>query len=186
MDFSKQGLQHVDHIENKHFEKLYAATYYHEYEKQLIYDFKYNQKPYLAKEIASMIVSKLGDKEYDAIIAVPLSKEKFEKRQYNQAVEIVKYMSYELKIPSLKKTLIREKDTLPQNDLSPLERIMNLNDAFVIRNSESVKDKKILLIDDIYTTGSTVDICAKTLVLGGAKSVDAAVFARAVFDDKND
>ncbi len=186
MRFAESGLQEVEDIENKYFEQLYAATYYYELEKNIIYDLKYNQKPYLAKIIAPMIIEKLGEKDYDGIIAIPLSREKHKKREYNQSYEIAKYISYELKIPLIKNVLLRVKETKPQNNLNPLERIINLSDAFRVENKRRIEEKKLLLIDDIYTTGSTVDISSKELVMNGAKLVDIAVFSRAVYEGESD
>lgn len=92
-------------------------------------------------------------------------------RGYNQAEIIAKNLGQDLKIPCNSRILSRAKVTRPQKDLTDDERFHNLKLAFKVKNREEIVGKKILLIDDIYTTGATIDSCAKALLDEGASKV---------------
>ena len=113
-----------------------------------------------------------------ALIPVPLFKRKLKKRGFNQAEEIAKELSRVLKIPLISDNLIKTKETPPQVNLSEKEREENLKNAFFCKNPALIKQKKIFLIDDVYTTGSTMEECAKTLKQSGAKEIWGIVVAR--------
>jgi len=76
--------------------------------------------------------------------------------------------------------LVREKYTKPQTGLNRKERVKNIRNAFVMADSEKVNGKKVLIIDDVYTTGATTNECARVLLKHGAQSVDVLTLARAV------
>ena len=99
-------------------------------------------------------------------------------RGYNQSEELAKELSKTLKIPLILNNLIKIRATFPQIKLSAKERQENLKNAFSINNPEELKNKKIFLVDDVYTTGSTMEECAKTLKESGAKQVWGIAIAR--------
>lgn len=109
----------------------------------------------------------------DYVIPVPISRGRFIQRGYNQAEIIGRAFSKELKLPILAKGLCRAKGTSPQKDLSDKERILNMKDAFRVPSQmkDKIQGKNILLIDDIYTTGTTIDSCAKVLMDQGAGTI---------------
>lgn len=107
----------------------------------------------------------------DLIVPVPLHLFRFMERGYNQAEIIAKNLGQDLKIPCNSRILSRAKVTRPQKDLTDDERFHNLKLAFKVKNREEIVGKKILLIDDIYTTGATIDSCAKALLDEGASKV---------------
>lgn len=155
--------------------------------KKIIYQFKY--EPYLkdlAEIIASVLIEyfiKIGNNtlpfwENSILIPVPLDKNKFKTRGYNQSEELAKELSKKIEIPLIVDNLIKMKPTLSQMELSKVEREKNLKDAFAIKNPESLRGKKIFLVDDVYTTGSTMQECAKVLRKSGAKSVWGIAIAR--------
>lgn len=111
------------------------------------------------------------------IISIPLHHKKELSRGYNQALLISKALSRELKIPECSGVLKRIKYTDAQSLLKKGDRSINVKGAFRVINSDMIKDKSILLVDDILTTGSTANECSKVLKEAGARIVDAAVIA---------
>lgn len=109
--------------------------------------------------------------DIDLVVPVPLHWYRFIGRGYNQAEIIVRSFSKRLRLPLDDKVLCRKKMTLPQKDLTDEERVRNLELAFRVKNQEVIQGKRILLVDDIYTTGSTIDSCAKVLLECGAIEV---------------
>jgi len=112
------------------------------------------------------------------LIPVPLAKRRIRWRGFNQAEEIAKNLAEYLEIPLINDVLIKTKETLPQIDLAEEARKENIKGAFLIKNEEKIKGKKILLIDDVYTTGSTLEESSRILKKAGAREVWGAVVAR--------
>ncbi len=182
-----------------HLDGLYfAVSYKNNLAKTLIHQFKY--EPYikeLATSLALLIIThfNLIQKEFPpenhVLIPVPLTKKKLKKRGFNQSEEIAKELAENLparigyaegvaggKIPLLLDCLAKEKETPPQMELSKEARLENIKGVFEIKNPEKIKDKKILLVDDVYTTGATMEECAKVLKKAGAQEVWGIVVAR--------
>ncbi|MCX6720940.1 MAG: ComF family protein [Candidatus Staskawiczbacteria bacterium] len=173
---------------------LYFALSYKEktLTRNLIYQFKY--KPYLkdlAKTLASIIVEHLvisGKNTNDiwensVLVPVPLDSKKIKDRGYNQSEELAKELSVVLNVPVVLNVLVKIKQTDSQKGLSKTEREKNLQGAFAIKSCstsdvEQLSGKKVFLVDDVYTTGSTMTECAKTLKTGGAKQVWGICLAR--------
>jgi len=163
----------------------FALSYQNNLVQKLIQQFKY--EPFikeLAKSLASLIIThfqllnnKLDFSEF-VLTPIPLDKKKLKQRGFNQAEEIGKELSNFLKIPLMSNVLLKIKETLPQIELSEEEREENIKGVFSVRNNELVSNKKILLVDDVYTTGSTMEEGAKTLKESGAKEVWGVVVAR--------
>lgn len=148
--------------------------------KKLIYDYKYYDKAYYYKMFGNILLEYIESnnyKNYDLITSVPLHRSKLNKRGYNQSKLIAKYLSSHLNIKYVR-CLKRIRKTDVQNTLSKKERKINIDGAFSIVNKHIIKQKKILIIDDIYTTGSTIDECSKILVNNGAKNIYALTIAR--------
>ncbi len=116
-------------------------------------------------------------KDIDLIVPVPLHKQKKFKRGYNQSSMIVKGIARITNKNFDEKVIKRIKNTETQTHLHLHERIENVKNAFKITKSEKIKDKKILIVDDVCTTGSTVNEIAKTLLIAGAKKVNLATLA---------
>lgn len=162
--------------------------------KKLICQFKY--QPYLkelAETLASIliehfVISQKNTNEIwnnSVLIPVPLDKNKQKSRGYNQSEELAKELAKVLKIPVISGYLIKTKSTKPQMELSKEEREKNLLNVFSINlKSGGVSDtpplsgKKVFLVDDVYTTGSTMEECARVLKDAGAKQVWGIVIAR--------
>lgn len=153
--------------------------------KKLILNFKY---PPLIRDLAETLAIlildhlKLIGKEKDfkdfVLIPVPLGKKRLKWRGFNQAEEIGKILAKNLKIEILSNVLLKGRETLPQVELSERERKENVKGCFFVKNGV-IKNKKILLLDDVYTTGETMEEAAKTLKKAGAKEIIGMVVAKA-------
>ena len=107
----------------------------------------------------------------DVIIPIPLWKKKEKERGFNQSALLAEAVSDIIGIPFENEVLIRNRKTVPQKGLSRSKRSDNLRGAFSLGKGSSVENKKIVLVDDIYTTGSTVYECSKILYGAGADKV---------------
>ncbi|AOT70033.1 ComF family protein [Geosporobacter ferrireducens] len=170
-----------DCMMTKHFfTRSYTCVVYDEEIKTLLYRLKYGKQRYLAYHMAEMMTAKIKEKELEQmhwIIPVPLHTAKKRQREFNQSEIISQYISRQTGWPMDEKNLIRIKDTATQNKLSREERKINMKNAFQILKPEKIKAKKILLVDDIYTTGSTLNSCSKELLRAGALDIYAITFA---------
>lgn len=142
--------------------------------KKSIYRFKYNNKREYAKVYANEIAlhhrRQITEWNAEGIIPIPLHKSKMKSRGFNQAEVLAKELSKQLSIPCYNNFVIRTKKTLPQKSLNDKQRINNLKNAFKIKEND-VKLSKIILIDDIYTTGITIDSVAEVLKQFGVNEV---------------
>jgi ComF family protein len=113
------------------------------------------------------------------IVPVPLHKSRKCWRGFNQAEEIAKKISKEIKIPIVSENLFRVKKTFPQVEMNDHQkRLENITGAFNIKNLKVFQDKKIILVDDVYTSGATMEECAKVLRNAGAKEIWGIVVAK--------
>lgn len=108
--------------------------------------------------------------DFDCIVSVPLSKARFNERGFNQAEVMAEYCAQALDIP-IQKALRRCRDCVPQSSLKGIERIKNVRNAFEVVGE--VSGKRVIVFDDIFTTGSTVNECARVLREAGAKQIAA-------------
>lgn len=142
--------------------------------KQSIYRFKYHNKreygKFYGKEMMARLEQIVSGWNAEVLIPVPLHPSKLRKRGYNQAEIIALNFGREMGIPVNTTILRRNKKTLPQKELNDKERLKNLESAFIITTND-VKYKRIILVDDIYTTGTTIDSCAKALIDAGAEKI---------------
>jgi len=150
--------------------------------KELIHVLKYNgyESPagYFALPIAELIESEPALQDHDYICAVPLHPVRRRERGYNQAELIASCVAYLTGLP-FEMPVVRKVNTLSQTLLSKARRVKNLNGAFRIKKTSQVAGKKILLLDDVFTTGSTLNEIAKTLRFAGASKITAITVARA-------
>lgn len=163
------------HQREHYFEQGFACFEYKEEIAASIFRFKYKQARYLGKGYTQLMASHLGAKlrklNCDYIIGVPIAKAKMRERGYNQADILAQYLGEKLQIKWIKDGMRRKKHTKPLKSLNAHQRKKVLEDVFVIDRDWCVCGKKILIVDDIYTTGSTIDEMSKVLKKYGAKSV---------------
>jgi len=176
----------------KELDKLYfAATYNEKLVQAVIRIYKYQYAKELSETLADLIIAhfKLMDKfpllsptvaDSFLICAVPLHKSKLKQRGFNQAEEIAKHLSKFLNIPFLSDILIKTKKTLPQMSLNKEQRLKNISDCFKINpeKKNQIINKSILLVDDVFTTGTTMEQCAKVLKQNHALKIWGVVVAR--------
>jgi ComF family protein len=147
----------------------------------MIHRLKYRNQLILAEPIGKLLgntlTKKLVDFHPDLIIPVPLHITRLRQRSYNQALEIARPLAHQSGIPLDTATLLRIRATSPQQGLSAEDRRKNLRQAFKV--SSSIAGKRVLLIDDVLTTGETARACSKALVAAGANEIRVVVFGRA-------
>lgn len=150
------------------------ALYEYESIAGSIYRFKYGGRQEYAEFYGEEMANLLGDFvrgiKPDALIPIPLHKSRQRKRGYNQAALLARTLGRRLDVPVLEGYLLRVKNTMPLKRLNPKERQNNLKKAFKIAQND-VKLKTVMVVDDIYTTGSTVDEAAETLLDCGVERV---------------
>ena len=124
----------------------------------------------------SMIVEKI--KTYDTIIPVPISNKRKMERGYNQSFLIAKKIAKSLNLEIINNCLYKNKNIIEQSKLNKEDRQKNIQGVYKLINKEKLKNKKILLIDDIYTTGSTVNECSRTLRQADIKEIGVFTIAK--------
>jgi competence protein ComFC len=154
------------------FRAAYSCFQYEGMGKELIHTFKYKGRLEIGELLAEYMHQKLKDEgiRADYIVPVPIHQSKLQKRGFNQSQVIAKQLSLKMGIPLIE-CLIRTKETARQYDLGRVERFKNVFNAFEGDLSYNIENKIILLVDDIYTTGSTVDECSKVLQVMGASCI---------------
>jgi ComF family protein len=161
---------------------MYSVFMYKEKARDLILKFKYSGKMFLAKDFGAQMADKFKQLPFydkiDCIVPVPLNIVRRIKRGYNQAELLSREISKLTQKPVIRRSLYRKKMTKPQFKLSKEERIKNIKGSFFVKNKERIRNKTILLIDDIITTGATVSACAAALKKSGAKKVYVLSLAR--------
>jgi ComF family protein len=167
-----------------HFDSARAALAYEGASRDLIHAFKYRNKTHLRRALAILTMEKLSDfirsHRPDLIMPVPLHRNKLAGRGFNQAVLLGEIFSERLKIPLDRRNLRRIRWTEPQVNLAAGDRRANVKGAFAINDSNLLKGCRVMLVDDVLTTGSTVDECGKVLKAAGAADVTVITVARAL------
>lgn len=164
-----------DCTKRMHFYEFGMAVFlYNDDIKESIYRFKYhNQRTYAdfyGNAMAHRYGKTIKDLGIQALIPVPISRKKKTIRGYNQAELMARSLGRELNIPVDNEILERNRNTVPQKELNFEERRNNLKNAFKISRN-GIEYNKILMVDDIYTTGSTIDACATALKNAGVREV---------------
>lgn len=155
-----------------HFDGLVAPFLNSGQAKESFYSYKFNSNlsavDYFAENMALFFKENFGDIKIDMICYVPLSKKQLKERDFDKCELLSQRVSKLLNIP-MEKAILKNENILTQHNLSIDTRFENVRNAY--RIVKNVKGKKILLIDDIKTTGATLDSCAKELKFAGAKEV---------------
>jgi ComF family protein len=152
--------------------------------QEAIYRWKYEGKTYLTPFLAEWMAEGLNrywePDSHDLLIPVPLHPQRLRQRGFNQALLLVKELSRQTGIPYPKTILQKKKSTIPQVNLSGVEREKEVRGTFHVIGREGLLGKSVLLVDDVYTTGATVNECSKVLLRGGAERVDVLTLAHAI------
>ena len=162
-------------------EHIYLFQYTGEI-RDTILQYKFNEKSYIYRTFLELIKNNENIcaqiKKYDIIIPVPISKKRLNTRGYNQSSIIAKNLAKELNIEYSEKILIKTKDNKPQSEMKQYTRKSNVSGVYKVINKERINNKKVLIVDDIFTTGSTVDECAKVLKENNAQSIGVFTLAK--------
>jgi len=143
--------------------------------------FKYHGKVALADALGLLMSAALPFlPEIDLLMAVPLHPSRLKEREFNQSLLLADRLNRRLRLPLSYGNLVRVRHTQPQTALSRRARLKNLRRAFLVLRPQEVAGKKILLVDDVATTGTTVNECAKALRKAGAADVYIETLARTI------
>ncbi|MBI5893147.1 MAG: ComF family protein [Deltaproteobacteria bacterium] len=145
---------------------------------EAIHKFKYNAKTSLAKPLGLLMAERLPLNNYNVIVPVPLHKRRLKERGFNQSLLLAREISKKHNTPIDYLNLKRIRFTEPQINLKGEERLKNVRGSFAVEDARVFKNKNILLVDDVYTTGATVMECSKVLKKSGAKDIFVLTLAR--------
>ncbi len=172
----------INEYNNRNFSKHLYIFKYEGIIRNKIIEYKFEDKGYLYKMFAKIILSDKKTcnfiKKYDVIIPVPISKKRKKKRGYNQSELVANEIAQKLNQDIWTDIIIKKKDNKPQSELNKLERIKNVEDIYEINKPIEVKNKKVLLLDDIYTTGSTVNEIARKLKHNQTQEIGVITLAK--------
>lgn len=178
-------------IAPKHYRRVRAALLYTDSCARLVHRFKYEGKIQLARPLGRILFRCLQQHwqphEIDWVVPVPLHRRRLKRRGFNQVEQMVRQWAPSGREPSGARgapevaweLVTRTALTRPQTELGRKERLTNLRNAFQLKQSRSLEGKRLLLVDDVYTTGATVGECARLLRGHGARRVDVLTLARA-------
>lgn len=175
-------LNQLDFYKNSFIEEHFYLFLYTGIMREKILQYKFKEQTYLANMILEFCIKneKLYRffKKYDIICSVPISKSRKRKRGYNQSELIAKKISKITLLHFEKNIIMKVKNNTPQSKLNKKQRQENVKNVYKIQNQQKIKNKNILLFDDIYTTGATVNECAKVLKNAGCKNVGVLTIAK--------
>jgi competence protein ComFC len=166
-----------------HFDFSWSAFQYNDPLRELIHAFKFNQRTFLRHFFARIMSAHISEysfdiQQFDMLIPIPLFPTRFKERGYNQSELLAQLIGKEFNIPLSTKSLQKIRYTQNQSEMLRKERWTNIQGAFRMRPSLRLEDKKVLIIDDLLTTGATASEAARILKQNGAKLV--GVFTLAV------
>ena len=181
-----EGNKLCGHCKEKdyHFDKNFSLSYYTDVSAKVVKDLKYGKKKFLAKKIAESLA---GNKDYfedvDVLTFVPVSKKRKKERGFNQAEEIALHLGMIFNKP-VKEFLIKKETGVHQAGLTQKDRLKNLIGSFELNASveDEIKGKVVLIVDDVFTTGSTLDECSKMIRQKKPKMIKTVTYAKTKFD----
>jgi ComF family protein len=175
----------------RHFRRARAAAVYTPVMMSLVRAFKYSGKIHLAQPLGVLLASAYRrfwpEADIDLVLPVPLHRRRFRHRGFNQAFLLIKdwtgsnspLTGLSPAVVVAREAISRIRPTTPQTGLGRKDRLQNIKKAFRVDEKPVIEARRILLVDDVYTTGATADECAKTLLRSGAVRVDVLTLARA-------
>ncbi len=171
----------MDKPEDRRILAAISVGTFDDYYQRLIHRFKYGKKIPLGRRLAQRLGDAVArEKEFagcDLIVPVPLHRARYRERGFDQSEILAEGVSEVANIPLARRILKRKKNTKDQTYLNAQQRAENVRDAFSISQPEIAKNKKLILVDDVTTTGATLNECARMLQDSGAKSIFSATLA---------
>ena len=172
----------ISQYKNKYFDECIHMYKYEGIIREKIIEYKFQDNAYLYKTFSKIILKNKKVcgilKKYDIIIPVPIHRKRKNKRGYNQTELIANFIGKQLNIKTCNDVLFKSKNIISQSELNKIDRRNNVKGAFIIKNEGKVNNKKILLFDDVYTTGNTVNECSKILKEARASRVGVLTIAK--------
>jgi ComF family protein len=163
------------------FDQALSVGYFEGSLREAVHQFKYRPCRSLGRPLGEWMVTNVRlVSDIDIIMPVPLHTKRLRQRGFNQALLLAYRMSEAHCIPCSCDNLYRSRPTRPQVELTGAERIQNVAGAFALRNPGEVVDRSVVLVDDVFTTGATMNECASVLKQAGAARVTAFTLARAL------
>jgi len=163
------------------YRKARYGLYYEGPLRDALISFKFHGALDIGRDLSHFMAeafrNRFSGDEFDFIIPVPLHRRRLVRRGFNQAIVLSGHLSAGAGLPLERSALLKIKDTPPQVGLSRAQRVANLRNSFAVKDADRIRGKKILLVDDVATTGSTLAEAAKTLMKGGAATVSALALA---------
>jgi ComF family protein len=179
--------QSPDHVclacrqEPPRFDQALSVGYFEGSLREAVHQFKYRPCRSLGSPLGEWMAANVRlVMDIDLVMPVPLHASRLKERGFNQALLLAHRMSERHHIPFSCDNLCRTRPTRPQVELTGAERILNVSGAFALRKPDAVADRSVVLIDDVFTTGATMNECASVLKQAGAAHVTAFTLARAV------
>jgi ComF family protein len=159
-----------------HFDRAFSPCIYEGAIKELIHQFKYRNRDYLGPTLSRLLLEFIWEYDLpmdsiDCIIPVPLHPARLREREFNQAQILSNQIARRFDKPVLHGVLRRKRNTMTQTELKDEERFLNVQDCFALTKKENIKNKNILLVDDVLTTGATSSEAARNLKAAGASIV---------------
>ena len=171
-----------DEYKDKFFENHFYIFNYSGIMRNLLLNYKFNEKPYLYEGLINFFnkyqKNYLQFDFYDIIMPVPISRKRLKSRGYNQSLLFAKGIAKILNINLRKDILIKQTNNKMQSTLNKLQREENVKDVYKLKNNKDIINKRILLVDDIFTTGATANECSKVLKLAGTQKIDVLTIAK--------
>lgn len=171
-------------IERYHFDAAYSACIYDGVVRECFHKFKYRGCFALERLFRDLILEfteRYVDMwRYNWVVPVPLHRIKYRERTFNQSAVLAAHLSKKFGVPLLEKNLIRVRLGSPQMMLPKDKRLEDIKGSFKVKDPASLEGKSLLLVDDVFTTGATVNECSKVLKKAGAGSVQVLTLARSV------
>ena len=163
------------------YHRLVSSVYFDGAIRTSLHRYKFRNRPDFSTSFAKMMCERLTDEgctDFDLVIPVPLSKERYKERGYNQSALLAKEIAAHFGADYNDQALIRKKETVPQSSLAHKYRAYNVRGAFALTDSRVVSGKHLLLVDDIFTTGETVRAAVYPLAKHAAR-ITVCTVARA-------
>lgn len=175
--------------ESFYFDRIITLWPYITIIESLIHQIKYQQRKklgiFLGEVAGKLLIQELKISGREMIIPVPLHKIRYRERGYNQSILLAQGISQHLQLPIYSNVIIRIKNTKSQTTLTALQRCTNLENAFQVTGLQRIQHKTIFLVDDVSTTGATLNSCCHTLKRAGAEKIIGLAMARPGFHDMN-
>lgn len=168
--------------EEPYFDRAWSACYYDGILKDLIHDFKYKKMTSLSADFTNLITNFMKKhsigRDAQLILSIPMHRNRLFKREINHSDILARALGKTLGISYSQNALKKIKDTSIQSRLKRHERIKNLRSSFSLKDTLIIRNKNIILVDDLFTTGSTVNECSRLLKNSGARYVEVITLAR--------